>query len=70
MADIIPFPRRLKVFDPNLTTTIGNAHLIFHFRVAIVSELRDLLSQLRRKAIRLDAAFGSLAPIFGVKSSD
>ena len=26
MADIIPFPRRLKVFDPDLTTTMGNAY--------------------------------------------
>ena len=26
MADIIPFPRRLKVFDPDLTTTMGDAY--------------------------------------------
>jgi hypothetical protein len=26
MADIIPFPRRLNVFDPDLTTTMGDAY--------------------------------------------
>jgi len=26
MADIIPFPRRLKVFDTDLTSTMGNAY--------------------------------------------
>lgn len=26
MADIIPFPGRLKVFDPDLTTTMGKAY--------------------------------------------
>lgn len=26
MADIIPFPRRVKVFDPDLTTTMGDAY--------------------------------------------
>jgi hypothetical protein len=26
VADIIQFPRRLKVFDPDLTATMGNAY--------------------------------------------
>ena len=26
MADIIPFPTRLKVFDPDLTTSMGHAY--------------------------------------------
>jgi hypothetical protein len=26
MAEIIQFPRRLNVFDPDLTTTMGNAY--------------------------------------------
>jgi len=26
VADIIQFPRRLNVFDPDLTTTMGNAY--------------------------------------------
>jgi len=34
---------------------IDQKNLVFHFRIAVVGKLRNLLSQFGRKAIRLDA---------------
>jgi HAE1 family hydrophobic/amphiphilic exporter-1 len=45
-----------------LAHLIHQKNLIFHFRINVVGKLRDLLSELRRKAIRFDAfrQFGDL----------
>src|SRR5215469_8711343 len=53
--DPIAWRRRFRNdFDDFPRQLIYQKNLVFHLRITVVGELRDLLCQLRRKAIRLD----------------
>ncbi len=66
---LFPARRLRNDFDDFARHLIYQKNLIFHLRIPVVGKLRDLLSQLRRKAIGLDGVrqFGTIfrRKIFG-----